>query len=200
MLCLCILLKNLYLVSSHPWPSSQLRGHNQGKNIWVRGILHLFYFYLFYFYFFRHGSPVSREELLFRGPWQTVKKKCRQETRFRLCFDGLDPFCIVGLNWADAVTMLLNRMVENCHKFQNCLVFVMLITVFILFQFKIIPEDKLAQPFVFYSDCANTNRQVRILFILHICPRFHCISTVINWCLYTVTGNCDRCESLFSQT
>ena len=31
----------------------------------------------FYFYFFRHGSPVSREELLFRRPWQTVKKKPR---------------------------------------------------------------------------------------------------------------------------
>ena len=30
----------------------------------------LFIYFFIYFYFFRHGSPVSREELLFRGPWK----------------------------------------------------------------------------------------------------------------------------------
>ena len=32
------------------------------------------YLYL-YFYFFKHGSPVSPRGLLFRRPWQTIKKK-----------------------------------------------------------------------------------------------------------------------------
>ena len=30
--------------------------------------------YFLYFYFFKHGSPVSPKGLLFRGPWQTIKK------------------------------------------------------------------------------------------------------------------------------
>ena len=43
----------------------------------------LFYFHLFYFALFRHGSPVSPRELLFRVSWKSPKTPKRTRTYYK---------------------------------------------------------------------------------------------------------------------